>query len=384
MMARRSWFSHTAGVVRATRSAWFLLAVAGAAGSALQAAAPLVYSGMCDASAAIALDDRSFLIADDEQSVLRVYAADRPGSALQRIPFTMPWGVAADADADGSTELDIEGVAQIKDRIYWITSHGRNKNGVLRPYRHQFFAVQVSKSGQGFVVSPVGTPVHNLASSMAFDPKLQHLGLNAVLRLDKKKVKELAPKAFGLNIEGLSETRDGTALLIGLRNPQPHGKALIVTLRNPEAVVMNQALPDFGPPILLDLAVVSAGKTRPLGIRSIAYIPQRDRYLIAAGSHDAERVFALFQWSGQAEDPPQLLRSATDAIAQLGDFAPEAIVVYAPDGRIQLCSDDGALEVPVASPAECRPGAFRAGRCEAKELLDEQRKTFRSVFVTME
>ena len=193
-MTRYSTCMHTSGAMRMARLILLLLATAWIASPVLRAATPQIFSGMSDASAAVALDDRSFLIADDEQSVLRVYGADGPASPLQRIPFTMSWGLAAEDDDEGATELDIEGVARLNGRVYWITSHGRNKNGVLRPFRHQFFAVQVAKTDQGFVVTPVGTAIHNLASSIAFDPKMLPLGLNAALRLEKKKVKELAPK----------------------------------------------------------------------------------------------------------------------------------------------------------------------------------------------
>jgi hypothetical protein len=219
---------------------------------------------------------------------------------------------------------------------------------------------------------------------MAADPKLRDLGLHAALNLEKKKVQRLAPKEEGFNIEGLSETREGDALLIGLRNPRPLGKALIVPLRNPDAVIMRRAKPDFGAPILLELSVHVAGTRRPLGIRSIAFSPRHDGYLIAAGPHDGGRMFAMFQWTGRPEDAPQPLRSATDAITRLADFTPEAIVVHGGTDQIQVFSDDGSRTVPVASPAECKKGAFHAGRCEAKDLLDDQRKTFRSMLLALD
>ena len=38
---------------------------------------------------------------------------------------------------------------------------------------------------------------------------------------------DLAPKKHGFNIEGLAVSQDGEALLIGLRNPHPHGEAIL-------------------------------------------------------------------------------------------------------------------------------------------------------------
>ena len=33
-------------------------------------------------------------------------------------------------------EADIEGATRVQDRVYWITSHGANNDGEVRPSRH--------------------------------------------------------------------------------------------------------------------------------------------------------------------------------------------------------------------------------------------------------
>src|SRR6266567_529412 len=76
---------------------------------------PAIYSGMCDASAAVALTDRLFAVASDEDSVIRVYHRDQGGAPVQIInlsPFL---------DLDPKRpESDLEGAARAGDRIYWI------------------------------------------------------------------------------------------------------------------------------------------------------------------------------------------------------------------------------------------------------------------------
>ena len=42
-------------------------------------------------------------------------------------------------------EADLEGATRIGDDIYWITSHGQNKNGKNRPSRHRLFATAVAQ-----------------------------------------------------------------------------------------------------------------------------------------------------------------------------------------------------------------------------------------------
>jgi hypothetical protein len=346
-------------------------------------AAPVdTYSGMSDASAAALLDEASaVVVADDEVNELNIYAADRPGPPQQKISLNPYLGI--NPEADKHPEVDLEAVARVGDRYYWISSHGRSDNGELRFNRHFFFAMKMTRHNGTYVAELVGRPYRNLAADLSVHPALRALDVPAALRLNKKKNKDLAPKENGFNIEGLSETRDGQTLLIALRNPRPRGKALLLPLRNPDAVVSDHSPPQFGAPILLDLTVPVGLDTEPLGIRSITYSAMHGCYLIIAGPHRASGPFGLFRWSGEAAEAPQLVHAATLEIAQVPRFNPEGLVVHQ-DGRMQLLSDDGALEVPVASPAECKKGAFRDGHCLAKELLDSRRRTFRGIVLKLD
>src|SRR6185503_14411051 len=86
--------------------------------------APTTYRGMCDASAAVSLNADLFAVANDEDNVLRVYHC-QPGG-LPAFSFDMTSFLRI---GKKHPEADIEGSATIGDRVYWITSHGRNAKG---------------------------------------------------------------------------------------------------------------------------------------------------------------------------------------------------------------------------------------------------------------
>ena len=340
------------------------------------------YSGMCDASAAVALDDATFIVADDESNTLCIYSANRPGPPILHFPWDEYLGTGR--AKNDPPEADIEGAAVLDGVIYWITSHGRNKDGKWRPGRHRLFAMEVVKAAEGWDARPFGVPYEDLAERLVGAPTLRHLGLRRSLGADKKRSKKLAPKKEGLNIEGLCRGPEGESLLICFRNPRPEGKALLVPLLNPAAVLADGKSPQFGNPILLDLSFERRGKRFEPGIRSISYSPRHEGYLIIAGPHDEEKVFAAFRWSGRPGDNPILLQAATEAINGPEAFCPEALIVYPRSAEIQVLSDDGSRKVKVRSAAECEKGAFKNGECEAKFLLDSRKKTFRSMVLEFE
>lgn len=336
----------------------------------------LTHSGMCDASAAVMLDEETFIVADDEQNVLVVYDANRGGEPIASVDWERLFISSQGSDDPG--EADIEGAARIGSQIYWIASHGRNKKGKWKADRHQFFAIEVSRTKDTFKFAPVGR-YHDLALDMVEAPELRGLELDTAVMAESKKEKQLAPKKNGLNIEGLAAAPDGCSLLIALRNPRLDDGAVLVPLLNPAEVLQEGKRPRFGEPIVLDLTMKAEGKPINLSIRSIEYCRQKGAYLIIGGPQNDLKCFAMFSWSGDRNDPPELLEAATNAIRAIPGFAPEAIVEYTMSGKIQLLSDDGSLPVHVASPDECAKGAYQDGVCEAKQLLDASRRTFRSI-----
>jgi hypothetical protein len=80
---------------------------------------------MCDASAAAAIDGEHFVVADDEDNVLRVYRREG-GRALAEFDLSEFLG---NKGKKKPKEADLEGGAQIGSLTFWITSHGRNSKG---------------------------------------------------------------------------------------------------------------------------------------------------------------------------------------------------------------------------------------------------------------
>ena len=341
-----------------------------------RAAEILVYHGTCDASAAVAVGQDMFIVADDENNTLRVYKTTQGGLPLYSYDMTEYLDIEPEYP-----EADIEGATIIGQRIYWITSHGRNKDGKTRPNRYRFFATIVKSQNGNVTIEPVGKPYKTLIHDLVKSENMRYLRLDRTTRFDagelpKKERQKLAPKEGGLNIEGLCASADGKTIYIGFRNPRPIDKiknraqAIIVPLRNPESVLERGRPPIFGEPILLDLA--------GLGIRSMEYSRFHKAYFIIAGSFDDSPKFALYRWSGKKEKSPVIVRRLNQS-----DFSPEAMVTFNNSDRFFVLSDDGSLHVKVDGAWECMKGEFRKdGTCQNKYLIDPEKKTFRRIWLT--
>jgi hypothetical protein len=310
----------------------------------------LQHNGICDASGAVALDDNSFIVANDEDNHLRVYSANESGLPIEIIDINDYF-----TNNLKKKEVDIEAATELNGLIYWITSHGRNKKRERKPARHQFFVNKINNSGKE-ILEQVGQSY----TQLVFKDMFQN---DQLKKYELEKAEELAPKEEGgLNIEGLTATPDGE-LLIGFRNPIPRGKALILPLINPLELIQNdehEVHASFGDPIELDLG--------GLGIRSIEYWQDYQLYLIIAGAYDGSDEFALYWWSGNYQDTPQKI----EAINLPSDFSPEAVLFYSNrKNQFQLISDDGAL--------------IRANGKECKEIQDENHpeEYFRSLWITV-
>ncbi|WP_457324886.1 DUF3616 domain-containing protein [Roseateles sp. P5_E11] len=288
------------------------------------AAAQTRYEGLCDASAAVALDARHFVVADDEHNRLTIY---RRGEAKS------VGGIDLDKFLKADKEADLEGAAQVGRRIYWIASHARNSAGKVREDRLRFFATEI----RGTTVEPVGQPYTGLLADLLAAPALAPLKLSDAAG-------RAAEAEGGFNIEGLAAAPDGS-LLIGLRNPIPQGRALVIPLLNPAELVAAKGPARFGSAIRLDLG----GR----GVRSIERVGSG--YLIAAGPPADVGSFALFRWSGKATDVPAPVK------AELGTLRPEALFAW-PDGLLTLLSDDGGVMVgkKACKDADKSKRAFRA------------------------
>jgi hypothetical protein len=309
----------------------------------------LEHQGICDASAAVALDDRHFVVANDEENILKVYRSDCSGGPVSGISGR-DLNDCFDNNPDNK-EVDIEGAAQLGGVIYWITSHGRNREGKSKPERRQFFANKISIDDGNKRFEQVWHSYTRLFEDMLKDERLKRYRLEAA--------EKLPPKAKGgLNLEGLAVTPD-QELLIGFRNPIPQGKAILLPLINPrELVKKKNTHAVFGDPIELDL--------NGLGIRSIEYWESQNRFIIIAGAFDGSDQFSLFQWSGRKNENPELI----EVNGLPSDFRPESVLFYPNrDDRFQLLSDDGSIE------------RIAGTSCKDNKNNDHPQKYFRSVWV---
>ncbi|MCB2019383.1 MAG: DUF3616 domain-containing protein [Burkholderiaceae bacterium] len=276
------------------------------------------YDGLCDASAAVALDARHFVVAGDEDNTLRIFERGEP-----KVRASVPLGAFLHAR---KTEADLEAATRIGERIYWVGSLSRDGKGRPAPHRDRLFATDIATDN---AKENAGTP-----------PTLQPVGkapvrlLEALVASDAGRAWQLAEAARkapeapgGLNVEGLTHTADG-ALLIGFRNPLREGKALVLPLRNPVQTIEGEA-PEFGAAIALDLG----GR----GVRAMTRVA--DGYLVVGGPTADEGTFAVFHWRGGADTPQRLAQPA------LGTLRPEALFGWPGTPRFQLLSDDGGIEM---------------------------------------
>ena len=299
---------------------------------------PMQFSGMCDASGAVAASSNLFVVANDEDNILRLYRSDQPGEPVKQFDFN------AFLELRGkSLEADLEGAARIGDRAFWIGSHGRNIDGKKRPNRCRLFATDITITNGDVMLTAVGRPCKRLLEDMINDPRFEPFHFAEAAKH--------APKDPGaLNIEGLSATPEGH-LLIGFRNPIPDGKALIIPLLNPNEVIERKPA-RFGQAIQLDLG--------GLGIRDMAC--HNGIYIVIAGPWHEGGPFHLYRWMG-ADSRPETL-----PVDHFGDYHPEGIIIYPQTGlqEIQIISDDGTRMI---------------NGCPCKELKDPSQRTFRSFWI---
>lgn len=330
----------------------------------------ITFYGMSDASAGASIDSNSFIVADDEENILKIYKTDNNSKPVSVFDISQFLQISPEYP-----EADIEAATKVGNRIYWITSHGRNKDGKFRPARYRFFATELTPDGN--LIKPVAKPYQDLAVDLiAFKSDVQKDLTDASgfgFDLKGKNAAKLAPKDEGLNIEGLCASTDGKTLYIGFRNPL-HKKdkkelAIVMPLKNAALVLEKGQKPAFGKPLLWDFD--------GLGIRDMAYSPFHKVFFIIAGASKEKGGFALYRWSGQETSQPKLLRK----IVTDNKFSPEAIIVFNNSDKLLLLSDDGTIEVSVSSPEECKEALTPGGKCLNKYLVNTDKKFFRAIWL---
>ncbi len=295
----------------------FLLVARVLAANAASLGETIVFTGMGDASAAVAVSGDRFLAASDEDNTLRLYRLSQPGQPVQTCNLNRLWSARKKAP-----EMDLEGAARIGQRVFWISSHGRNADGDHAPRRHALFALDLTEAGDTVTLRPVGQIYTNLIAAVSRDPRFTGFRL--------AEAAERLPEAIGgLSIEALTDTPEG-GLLIGFRNPIPAGRALIVPLLNPSEVVVGRP-PRFGDPIQLDLG--------GLGLRGMGFAG--GDYYVIGGPARGGREARLFSWKGGSDTPQPV------AGVSLTGLNPESICFPEVAGRqtALVLSDDGNRKV---------------------------------------
>jgi Protein of unknown function (DUF3616) len=339
------------------------------AGAQARNAEIIEFRGICDASAAVALDENRIIVGDDEAPWLSVYRLDD-----QAFEATFPLGTRGSqmpAFASGASEADIEAATVLNGRIVWLSSHGRNRSGKVRSERYQFFASH-RLNLDGTLSDRTSAPIfRGLVAAILKTPDPAYASLRHAIGNLEKQDKAFAPKNRGFNIEGMTAARDGRSVLIGMRNPLLGGKAIVFQIKNVEELLDGQSLE----PKLGDVSSIDLGGR---GVRDIAWSPAHDAYLIAAGQIDDDHPgpgFAIFAWSESGA--VREIRAFGDINRDYARFHPEAVVPLkerhngnlVPSKKVLLLSDDGTKQI--------------AGGSDCKSATDSQ-KSFRGIIRTVD
>ncbi|HYE30876.1 MAG TPA: DUF3616 domain-containing protein [Methylomirabilota bacterium] len=289
------------------------------------------HTGICDASAGAVIGTNLFVVGNDEENLLNIYRIGHDGPPVGALPVG-PFLLGGKKKA----EIDLEGAVRVGNRIYWISSHGRNKDAKEQPSRQRFFATDIDETTTPPTLRFVGKPYSTLLRDITIHPELRQFQIAAATRK--------APKdKGGFNIEGLAAGPNGS-MYIGLRNPVPNGKALLIQLLNPAEVISGR---------IAKLGEVKLLNMHGLGVRDMLMVG--DKWFILGGPVGGGPPNRLYSWDGSAD--PKLIQD-------LQGFNAEAIFHVPGASSVWLVSDEGSRKM---------------GKLECKDLKDPQLKSFRSM-----
>jgi len=272
-------------------------------------------TSLYEPSAIQRLADGRFLVVEDEKkhpfSLVTIGAA-----GVSSTPLLPPM----EADSDAAWKLnDLEALALDQaGYVYALTSHSRDDEGDEKKSRDKLVRFRIEGDR---MVEPRLVP--------GLKPALVAAHPLLAAASEMRDVKEQG----GLNIEALEFNPDGQ-LLIGFRSPLAGRRAIIACLENSAPLFEAEAMPRIAPALItLDLD----GN----GIRSLAYMPALNGYLVVSGPVAREQVqFGLWFWNGRKEETARRI-----SVAGLPGFEhAEGICPAVIDGhqRIMIVSDDGS------------------------------------------
>ncbi|MAJ59253.1 MAG: hypothetical protein CBC48_04020 [bacterium TMED88] len=325
-----------------------------------------IFRNTCDASAAFFEPGGDLVVADDRTDVMNAYSP-KGGAPLRPVDMYAFTGTNRWARRNFSA---FEAVAPLGDKLYFLTSHARDrKRGANRPYRRRFFAVRPMMVDGRQEFKQVGATYKKLNTALTDSKELRRTGVASSIMELHRELPYLSPDQRGLSLQALAAGRDGSTLLIGLRNPRLGGRSIVIPFLNPERVALGLADPTFSNAIFLDLG----GQ----GIADMVLDSAEGNYLISTGPDGSGTGGRLYRWSGEASDPPKQLESFTRE-----NFEPQALAL---DGgnRLLVLSDDGLLPFAVKRREECKRPLDAEGMCACHDLVDESRKQFRGQWVDL-
>jgi uncharacterized protein DUF3616 len=283
--------------------------------------AQVMFEGVVDGSAGADVGGEFFVGATDEDNKFRLYDV-KGGPSLKTLDVGIDAAVKSALGLEKIEECDLEGAAKIGDLIFWIGSHGRDKDTKEKKERQVLFATKLSGVGKNAKLEIAGKVYTQLIDDLLKD--------SALAPFDLAKAATLAPKdEGGLNIESLAA--DTGKLWIGFRNPTSKTKdALLVPLLNPTEIIKKNARAKLGGPLMLKLG--------GLGVRDM--VAWNDGFLIIAGDfvdrfEPGAKPSRVFSWKRGTEPK--------DFGVDFGDLNPEAIMIMGEGdkARILILSDDG-------------------------------------------
>ncbi len=323
-------------------------------------------AGSSDASAAVALDSKYMIVADDESNVLRVY--DRAGGDA-----VLEWDYSK--DIGGEDEVDLEAMTMVGDTLYLTGSHSNTKKGADADSREIVFSVKVSGTGAQTKFDFQGKFTGFEAALVAWDQGGVDGKTAGYFGFAASSGPGIAPEnTNGFSIEGMTTSPEDTELWLGFRAPQTdmttRDKALIVPVVNYKSLLDGtETTPVFGAAIELNLG----GR----GIRSIDKAADGSGYLIVAGPSGGATAavtndFRLYTWDGSTQSTPVELNNNLDALLKATGGSFESIVSPAsikPGTQIQLLQDNGDTIWP--------------GQSDVSKDLDPKYQQFKGNLITL-
>lgn len=268
------------------------------------------FDDLYEPSAVVFVGGGEFLIfEDDGKEMVSRYHLGEDGSGVLLNRHKYPGAL-------GLSVTDIEGATKgSKDTVFIITSHSLNREGERRSKRELLLRVHPKER--------TGTEI--LGSAGLWDGLIGEL-----LKVDSS----LENRTKKLNVEGISFTRGGQVLMIGLRAPVYKGDAIIVLLENPYGVGGHGSEPQFlRKPILLDLGGA--------GIRAMTYDESSGYYFLVSEVRGKKGKMRPRLWSwdgGRTHDPIRMKFSGLKKLKNI-----EGLTFFRDGGKnlLLLVCDDG-------------------------------------------